>query len=67
MGLSHVPNTCKHVQHAQYMQTHPAVTALHTATDKQQNLTRVELGRMEWAKLEPSGVEWFRVEWSGVG
>ena len=39
MGLSHVPHTCKHVQRAQYMQTHPAATALHTATDKQQNLT----------------------------
>ena len=39
VGLSHVPHTCKHVQCAQYMQTHPEATALHTATDKQQNLT----------------------------
>ena len=30
------------MQRAQYMQTHPAATALHTATDKQQNLTIVQ-------------------------
>ena len=44
VGLSHVPHTCKHMQYAQYMQTHPAETALHTATNKQQNLTHTQNG-----------------------
>ena len=39
VGLSHIPHTCKHVQCAQYMQTHPAATALYTVTNKQRNLT----------------------------